>query len=84
MDKKILKQGSAEIRVRVSGIIQKHKFELKKENSAFGDYYVLETSQPLVIAELMRVANEADFPVRAPTGFYFPNGKTPKDFLVGK
>ena len=84
MDKKIIKQGSAEIRVKVSGMIQKHKFTLKKESSAFGDYYLLEIDQPIIIAELMRVANETDFPIRAPTGFYFPNGKTPKDFLVGK
>ena len=82
MDKKIIKQGYAEIKVRVSGVIQKHKFTLKKEESAFGDYYVLETDQPIILAELMRAANEVDCPLRAPTGFFFPNGKTPKDFLV--
>ncbi len=82
MDKKIIKQGDVEIKVRVSGVLQKHKFTLKKENSAFGDYYVLEIDQPLMLAELMRAANEVGFPIRAPTGFFFPNGTTPKDFLV--
>ncbi|MBD3398183.1 hypothetical protein GF412_03255 [Candidatus Micrarchaeota archaeon] len=82
MDKKVIKQGYAEIKVKVSGMIQKHKFELKKEGSAFGDYYLLETDQPIIIVELMRVANEIDLPIRAPTGFFFPQGKTPKDFLV--
>ncbi|MFP3949759.1 MAG: hypothetical protein ACLFUZ_01555 [Candidatus Micrarchaeia archaeon] len=84
MDKKIIKKGSAEIRVRVSGMIQKHKFNLKKEDSAFGKYYFLETDQPIIISELMRVANEVDFPIRAPTGFFFPNGKGPKNFVVKK
>jgi hypothetical protein len=82
MDKKIIKQGYAEIRVRVSGVIQKHKFTLKEEKSAFGDYYVLEIDQPIMLAELLRAANEVDSPLRATTGFFFPIGKTPKDFLV--
>ena len=84
MDKKIIKQGFAEIRVKVSGVIQKHKFTLKKESSAFGDYYVLEIDKPIIVAELMRAANEIDCPLRALTGFFFPNGKGPKDFLVKK
>ena len=84
MDKKILKHGFAEIQVRASGMLQKHKFSLKKEKSAFGDYYLLEIDQPIGVAELMRVANEVDLPIRAPTGFFFPNGKTPKDFPVNK
>lgn len=82
MDKKIIKQGSVEIKVRVSGIIQKHKFTLKKEESAFGDYYILEIDQPIMLAEIMRAANEVGFPIRSSTGFFFPNGTTPKDFLV--
>ena len=84
MDKKIIRQGFAEIRVRVSGMIQKHKFTLKKEKSAFGDYYLLEIDKPIVISELMRAANEVDFPIRAPTGMFFPLGKTPKDFVAKK
>jgi len=84
MDKKILKDGFAEIQVRASGMLQKHKFSLKEAKSAFGDYYLLEIDVPLGVAEVMRVANEVDLPVKAPTGFFFPNGKSPKDFPVKK
>ena len=84
MDKKIIKDGFAEIQVRASGMLQKHKFTLKEERSAFGDYYLLETDAPIGVAEVMRVANEVDLPVKAPTGFSFPKGKSPKDFPVKK
>lgn len=84
MDKKILKDGFAEIQVRASGMLQKHKFNLKEAKSAFGDYYLLEIDVPLGVAEVMRVANEVDLPVKAPTGFFFPSGKSPKDFPVKK
>ena len=82
MDKKIIARGFAELRVRVAGVIQKHKFTLRKEKSAFGDYYLLEIDKPIVVSELMRAANEVGFPLRAPTGFFFPTGKTPKDFVA--
>ncbi len=84
MDKKILKSGFAELQVKASGMLQKHKFTLKKESSAFGEYYLLEIEVPIGISELMRIANEVDLPVRAPTGFFFPKGKSPKDFPVKK
>jgi hypothetical protein len=80
MDKKILKDGFLQIKVRVSGMLQNHKFLLKKENSAFGDYYLLETDIPIMAAEMMRAANEVGLPLRSPTGFFFPKGKSPKDF----
>jgi len=84
MDKKIIKKGFAEIQVRASGMLQKHKFNLKKEKSAFGEYYLLEIEAPISLSELMRIANEVDLPVRSLTGFFFPNGKSPKDFPVKK
>jgi hypothetical protein len=83
MDKKVLKQGYADIRLRVSGMLQKHRFTLKTEKSAFGNYYLLETGVPMPSAELVRSANEVGFPLRSPTGLFFPPGKGPKDFLVG-
>lgn len=82
MDKKIIKKGFAQVKVRVSGMLQNHKFSLKKEDSAFGKYYVLETDQPIVAAELMRAANEIDCPIRSPMGLFFPLRKGPKDFPV--
>ncbi|MBN2122248.1 hypothetical protein JW721_04310 [Candidatus Micrarchaeota archaeon] len=80
MDKRILKDGFLQIKVRVSGMLQNHKFTLKKENSAFGDYYILETEVPIMAAEMMRAANEVEMPLRSPTGLFFPRGKSPKDF----
>ncbi len=84
MDKKIIKKGYAEIQIRASGMLQKHKFLLKEEKSAFGNYYVLEIDQPVGLAELMRISNEVGFPVRATTGFFFPTGTGPTDFQVKK
>jgi hypothetical protein len=84
MDSKILKDGFAQIRLRVSGMLQKHKFLLKKADSAFGEYYFLETDVPIMAAEMMKAANEAGFPLRSPTGMFFPKGTSPKDFPTGK
>lgn len=83
MDKKIIKKGFAEIRIRVSGIIQKHRFELKKEKSAFGEFYMLTIDRVVMAAEALRAANEVGFPIRAQNGVFFPAGKAPKDFLAG-
>jgi hypothetical protein len=83
MDKKIIKDGFAQIKVRVSGMLQNHKFDLKKEDSAFGAYYFLESDVPIMAAEMMRAANEVGFPLRSPTGMFFPKGTTPRDFQVG-
>lgn len=84
MDKKIIKKGFAEIRVRVSGIIQKQRFELRKEKSAYGEYYILCIGITLMAAEALRAANESGFPVRAANGVFFPLGTTPKNFLAGE
>lgn len=84
MDRKIIKDGFAQIKVRVSGMLQNHKFALKKAGSAFGEYYFLETEVPIMAAEMMRAANEVGFPLRSPTGMFFPRGTSPKDFPTGK
>jgi len=82
MKKKILSDGFAQIKVRVSGILQNQKFLLKKADSAFGAYYFLDSDVTIIAAEMMRAANEVGFPLRSPTGLFFPRGKSPKDFPV--
>jgi len=84
MNRKIIKQGFADIRLRVSGMIQKHRFELKKEKSAFGDYYMLCLDKIVIAAEALKTANEVGFPLKVQNGLFFPAGKTPRDFLAGE
>lgn len=84
MDKKIIHDGFADIRLRVSGMIQKHRFTLKKEPSAYGEYYMLCLDKTIMAAEALKTANEVGFPLKVQNGLFFPAGKTPKDFLVGE
>jgi hypothetical protein len=84
MNKKIIRQGFADIRLRVSGMIQKHRFELKKEKSAYGDYYMLCLDKIIMAAEALKAANEVGFPLKVQNGLFFPAGKAPRDFLAGE
>ena len=78
----ILSQGFAEIRVKVAGIQQRHKFVIVKEKTAFGEVPYLETKGNVTVSELARLAQEFDLPVRSPLGKVFPPGKGPKDFAT--
>ncbi|MEM4272301.1 MAG: hypothetical protein QXH30_01815 [Candidatus Bilamarchaeaceae archaeon] len=84
MDKKVIRQGFADIRLRVSGMIQKHRFILKKEPSSYGKYYVLCLGKTVLASEALKAANEAGFPIKAQNGLFFPAGKGPRDFLAGE
>ena len=78
----ILSQGHAEIRVKVGGIIQRHKFLIVKEKTAFGEVPYLETKGSVTVSELARLSQELGLPVRSPLGTAFPPGKGTKDFAI--
>lgn len=84
MNQSILQEGSVEVRVRVAGIWQRHKLTLEYETTAFGRVPYLVTRANIPFAELLRVANELDMPLKAPAGVVFPQGKAPKDFTLSE
>ena len=82
MNAEILASGYTDVKVRVAGVLQRHRLTVTYERTAFGRVVYLETRVPIPTGELFRVANELDMPVKAPTGTIFPQGKGPKDFTL--
>ena len=80
----ILSQGWVEIPVKVTGINQRHKFFVVKEKTPFGEVAYLVTKGNITAAELARIAEEYDFPVRSPLGTAFPPGKGSRDFAISE
>jgi len=78
----ILSQGFVESRVKVAGLLQRHKFFVVKEKTPFGEVAYLEAKTNVPQAELARLAAESGFPVRSPLGVAFPPGKSPKDLAA--
>lgn len=78
----IVQKGFAEARIRVGGILQLHRFILEKEKSAFGfiPILVLKTASTAPAAELLKVANQFQLPVKSKDFIVFPEGKSAKDF----
>lgn len=76
----ILKNGSIEVHVKVSGIRQRHTLKVEREKTAFGmvPYLVCEKSLP--VNELLRLAEELQFPIKCKGMKVFPKGKAAKDF----
>lgn len=82
MNTEIVQKGFAEAKVRIAGVLQKHRLVVTYETTAFGKVVYLKTKVPIPVGELYRVANELDMPLKAPTGTVFPTGKGPNDFTV--
>ena len=78
---KILKDGSARIRVKRTGMYQYLVFKVRKVEVG-RDYFVeLYVDRVLDMSELQRVAKETCLPVEAENGRAFPEGMGAKDFL---
>ncbi len=84
MNTAIVKKGSAEAEVKITGMLQIHKFLVAKEKTAFGEIPVLnpEKKVTLPLTEAIKVANQLDLPVRSASGLVFPAGKFAKDFIL--
>ena len=76
----ILGRGTVELRVTTGGIIQRQKFTVVREKTAFGMVPFLVCQVPLGSAELVRLAEEYQLPVKSATARAFPKGKMAKDF----
>jgi hypothetical protein len=76
----ILKQGFVDFRVTARGMIQNHKFVVKREKSPFGEIPFLVVNAVVQVHELSRVAEALQLPIRSGSAVAFPKGKMAKDF----
>jgi hypothetical protein len=80
----ILKQGYVDIKVQVQGLRQNHRLQIVEENTSRGSIKYLVSKHYIPTNELVRIAEELQFPVKHKTTIVFPKGKMPKDFLEPK
>ncbi|MCC7570966.1 hypothetical protein KO465_06520 [Candidatus Micrarchaeota archaeon] len=78
---KIEKDSQISIRVKRSGMYQKIIFKAVDETSAGGTVRVLKSDRQIDMAEVERIAEELQMPVRIPSGLFMPKGKMMKDFM---
>lgn len=76
----ILKKGSVEVHVKVGGIRQRHTLKVEKEKTAWGMVPFLVFSRQVSAAELVRIAQELQLPVKCKGMKVFPKGKAAQDF----
>ncbi len=77
---KILSDGKVEIAVRHSSMRQRLPFVVVREKTPAGLVPYLKVERWVDASELLRVAAEADLPVLAPSGKYFPPKKKASDY----
>lgn len=77
---RILREGKAEILVKHSGMRQRLPFIVVREKTPAGLVPYLKVERWVDASELLRVAEEADLPVIAPSGKYFPPKKKAGDY----
>ncbi len=77
---KILREGKAEILVKHSSMRQRLPFTVVREKTPVGMVPYLKVERWVDASELLRVAEEADLPVLAPSGKYFPPKKKASDY----
>ncbi|MEK6982913.1 MAG: hypothetical protein AABX38_08315 [Candidatus Micrarchaeota archaeon] len=80
----IISNGFIELQVKFSGVIQRHKFIVKKEKTGFGEVIFLVVNANLPPAEMARLSKELDFPIKSINSTAFPPGKSAKDFQISK
>lgn len=76
----ILKDGFADLRVRVGGVLQRHRFTIVREQTAFGLVPYLVTKSHIPNLEMLRVSEGIGLPLKSKDLSVFPKGKMAKDF----
>lgn len=76
----ILKKGSVEVRVKISGIYKRIEFKVEREKTPWGMVPFCVSSYPVPATELIRVAEELQLPVKCKGMKVFPKGKSAQDF----
>jgi hypothetical protein len=80
--RRILKDGSARIRVKRSGMFQFQIFKIRKVKLGNEEFVELYLDRVLDMQEIHRVAAETGLPIEATNGRAFPEGTGAKDFVV--
>ena len=78
----ILRRGWVEVHAVVGGIRQLNTLNVKKERTMWGTVPYLVCDRQLPHAEVIRIAEELQLPVKAGSVSAFPRGKSPKDFAL--
>jgi hypothetical protein len=81
MKQEDLARGFIDVRVRISGVYQKHRFIVSELTNAAGKFKCLIGEDRIPQMELLRVANELDIPIKTTSSMVFPIGKSGKDFV---
>jgi len=76
----ILKKGSVEVHAKVSGIRQRHVLKVVREKTAWGMVPYLVGEHKIPAAELIRLAEELQLPIKCAGMTVFPKGKATQDF----
>jgi hypothetical protein len=76
----ILRKGAVEVHAKVGGIRQLHVLKVTYEKSAWGMVPYLVSKHKLPTAELLRLAEELQLPIKCHGVTAFPKGKAAQDF----
>lgn len=80
----IIKRGYLDVKVYVTGLRQSHRLTVVMERSAHGEIPFLVSKLYIPSAELIRIANECQLPVKHKDTVIFPKGMSPWDFSKKK
>ncbi|HID72664.1 TPA: hypothetical protein EYP38_01870, partial [Candidatus Micrarchaeota archaeon] len=78
----ILKRGFIDVKAVVTGLRQTHRLKVVKDKSVYGWVTVLEGRYALPENEMVRLAEELQFPIRTKGVIVFPKGKMQQDFAI--
>lgn len=80
--KEILTQGFVEYRLKMTGVVQLHRFNVVKEKTPFGEvpFLVPVSERPITQGELVKAADVLGLPIKASGLTTYPKGKMAKDF----
>jgi len=76
----IIKRGYVDVKVYMSGLRQSQRLTVYKEKTVHGEVPYLECKNYIPSAELVRLANELQMPIKHKNKMILPKGMTPKDF----
>lgn len=77
---KILSAGKVDIPVVHSGMRQRFEFKVVREKTSAGTIPFLKVERWVDAAQLLKLAQELDLPIMAPSGKYFAPGKKALDY----
>ncbi len=77
----ILKAGYVDVKIQVTGLRQAHRLKVTMDKTKEGSIAYLTSDQRLPTPELVRLAEELQFPIKCKDLLILPKGKVPADFV---